>query len=308
MPSEHLIPPTPLESCATMPEATWDLAKAKLAVKQLAAAADSGSYPLEILESGECPEGLVDFIRLNYNSIRTFAEVVRMPIRGTRRIPNSQFAWSDEQIAQVLCEVSKIEKSKFLPTNACLRERGLRWVEQFISGRSFTFSELTGLQRSTFSQRAARRDRKSYHKTWTLPDAIKTTRSLAQSLHTGGFMPTQKQFRAHKLNWLSSLISQKFGGIEQFAAHCGLKLRRMSQGRRLRKPRHLLRRAARTPKGLKMLWDQLRMPGQSISPAQRALCENILHAPLPAISTPRKRPMEFVSPQAVKRIKIEPRW
>lgn len=296
-----------LETHTPPPDNPWDLPKAKLAVQQLAfCVGNDALYPLKALEIGNCPKGLADFIVSNYNTIKAFATIVKMPIPGERRIPNSQFAWSDKQIAVILMEVSKVENTEFLPTNSCLRERGLRWVEQFISGRSNVFSELTGLKRSTFAQRASKRDRRTYHKTWTLPDAIKTTRILSQKLETSGYMPTQKQFRANGLNWLSSLISQKFGGIERFAFHCGLKLRRMSQGRHLRKPRHLLKRAARTSKGLKMLWSQLSIPGKDVSPAQRALFEL---AQLPARNVKRARYNALtLMERPTKRMKPEPRW
>merc|ERR1711964_63 len=173
-----------------------------------------------------------------------------MGIRGQKNVSNYQYRWSKNQISMILKEVARVEGTEFLPTNCCLRDRGLGWLEQTISGKSKEFSELTGLRRSTFRERAAQRDRSTYHKTWTLPAAIKATRSLAAKLQTRGFLPTIKQFRANKLNWLSCLISQKFGGIERFAQHCGLKLRRMSRNRKLRKPRHLLKRVARSKKRL----------------------------------------------------------
>jgi len=313
----------------SMPQAPWDLAKAKRvkrAVKAMAHARGGFFYPLTALESqsGDCPEGLREYICSNFNSLKTFASVVRLPLEGAKRVPNSQFPWEDQQISYILLEVSKVEETEFLPTNACLRERGLRWVEIFISGRSDTFSDLTGLKRSTFSQRAARRDRSTYHKTWTLPDAIKTTRELAAKLQTNGFMPTQKQFRENRLNWLSSLVSQKFGGIAQFATDCGLRLRRMSQGRRLRKPRHLLRRSGRVRgKGIKLFDKQFRPypPVRAMSPAEQALHEISTPAGtsrLPPkhkrgyeLAPTRKRPLHYEQlywPVANKRVKLEPKW
>merc|ERR1711900_55629 len=229
----------------------WDISNAKRAVRDLALVSGGGIfYPMGILQSGNAPIGLVDFIITNYNSLETFAVVSQLPLKGQKSVSNYQFLWSKQQVATILREVARVEGPQFLPTNACLRERGLGWLEQTISGKSKEYAKLSGLRRSTFRERAAQRDRSTYHKAWTLPAAIEATRNLAAKLQTRGFMPTIKQFRSHRLNWLSCLISQKFGGIETFAGNCGLKLRRMSRNRKLRKPRHMLKRVARSKKRL----------------------------------------------------------
>merc|ERR1711964_960875 len=250
-----------------------------------------------------------------------FAVVVQLPIQGQRNVSNYQYPWPKDQISTILKEVARVEGTTFLPTNCCLRDRGLGWLEQTISGKSKEYSELTGLRRSTFRERAAQRDRSTYHKTWTLPAAIKATRSLAAKLQTRGFLPTIKQFRANKLNWLSCLISQKFGGIERFAQHCALKLRRMSRNRKLRKPRHMLRRVARSKKRLAEVSSHLgrqNLPVSFYLPERGSLALDVL-GKRPRVSSLvdpencRKRfrtnhsyhtKQESAEPQ----IKAEPRW
>merc|ERR1711964_965315 len=295
---------------------------AKQAVYDLAEKHPDGVYyPLTALLKKDAPEGLVDYIDDNYSSLTAFATVVRLPIRGQRSVSNYQYHWSKDQICTILKEVARVEGTAFLPTNCCLRDRGLGWLEQTISGKSKEYSELTGLRRSTFRERAAQRDRSTYHKTWTLPAAIKATRSLAAKLQTRGFLPTIKQFRANKLNWLSCLISQKFGGIERFAQHCGLKLRRMSRNRKLRKPRHMLRRVARSKKRLAAIRTLMSRPNLPVSfylPERGSLALDVL-GKRPRVSSladpenSRKRlrtTHSYYTEQepAEPQIKAEPRW
>jgi len=298
----------------------WTLKSAKQAVHNLAVTHTGGVYyPLTALLKRDAKDGLVGYINDNYGSIAIFAAVTRLPIRGQKNVSNYQYRWSRNQISMILKEVARVEGTEFLPTNCCLRDRGLGWLEQTISGKSKEFSQLTGLRRSTFRERAAQRDRSTYHKTWTLPAAIKATRSLAAKLQTRGFLPTIKQFRANKLNWLSCLISQKFGGIERFAQHCALKLRRMSRNRKLRKPRHMLRRVARSKKRLAEVSSHLgrqNLPVSFYLPERGSLALDVLgKRPRVSLVDPencRKRfrthsyhtKQESAEPQ----IKAEPRW